>query len=192
MSLILLNTQTNDAKVLYLTDASTWGLGDPALPAYTAVSSASLSIYYKTPDYPDGTTPVTIDIISVFNAALSASDLIFPIVMGSVPALDADAVGINEFADGIYIISYTVSDGVSTWTFDSALELLVDGVIKVEIYRQLGQIPLKYVASNNYYTKPMDDILLLKCLHYSMEADAYVAKKEQLLETLDTLQRLTE
>jgi len=188
MALTLTNSQTNDSKILYLTDGSTWG--SDSVPALASVVSASLSISYKTPDLTDYTDPIVIDVISIFTAAAGdASLLIFPLVFGSEPSLDASAVGINEFPDGIWKIEYTISDGSE---ISINIELLLDMQIKNVIYSKLASVPVKYLSANNYYTKPIDDILLEKCLYDSMTADAYVAKKDEILNTLEVLQRLTQ
>lgn len=188
MRLALNNSQTNDAKILYLTDNSTWG--SDSVPALAAVTSASIQLWKKEPDDDDFVEYTAIDVLEVFTTAAGDSSLlIFPIVFNSGVSLDVDAVGISQFPDGIWKVQYTINESV---TFDSVLELMLDQIIKFKIYKELGQIPLKYLASNNYYTKPMDDVLLQKCLHYSMEASAYVAKQDEILNTLDTLQRLTQ
>lgn len=184
MSLKLNNTQTNDAKILYLIDASTWDDGD--LPDWTAITSASLEISYKSTDMPEGTEFYTKDIIDVFNAAASQSDLVY-----SVTSVDVGLGGDARLPDGIYNIDYIVSDGTSTWQFDSDLELLLDAQIKFEVYKRVATTPIKYICANNYYTKPIDDNLLIQSLYDSLQANAYVAKQDGILAILETLQRQT-
>ena len=187
MALALTNAQTNDSKILYLTDNSTWG--SDGIPALGSVTTAVLQITYKTPDLYDFTTVEEIDVISVFTAAAgSASLLVFPIEFNSVPQLDTDGIGIAQLPDGIWKIQYIINGTVD---FDSPLDLLLDMTIKTKIYSELAQVPIKYISANNYYTKPIDDVLLLKCMHYGMEANAYVAKQPAILNILETLQRQT-
>ena len=188
MALSLISEQTNDAKILYLTDDSTWG--SDGIPALASVTSAKIQLWSRLPDEDEFTEYDEIDVMSIFTVASGDSSLlIFPLVFNSSPSLDDTPVGISVFSDGIWKIQYTINDSV---TFDSPLELMLDQVIKFEIYKKLSQLPLKYLAANNYYTKPMDDVLLQKSLHWAMEAMAYVAKQDEILETLDTLERLNQ
>lgn len=184
MSLKLNNTQTNDAKILYLVDASTWANGD--LPNWGDIASASLVVSYKTPDILDGTIDYVKDISNVFIAASSQSDLVY-----TVTSTDLQLGGDVALPDGIYSINYIVSNGTQTWQFDSKLELLLDAQIKFEVYKRVATIPAKYICSNNYYTKPIDDNLLIQSLYDSLQANAYVAKQDGILAILDTLQRQT-
>lgn len=185
MGLILDDNQTNDAKILYLTDQSTWD--DGTLPPWQNITSAELIISYKTPEIPDGTIDYSKDITSIFTGASSQNDLVF-----SVTSVDIGLGGNQQLPDGIYSINYIVSDGVDTWQFDSRLELLLDVIIKFEVYTIVGSTPAKYVCSNNYYTKPIDDNLLIQSLYDGMQANAYVARQDEILKILEDLQRRTE
>ena len=64
---------------------------------------------------------------------------------------------------------------------------LIHGIV----YEKLSTIAYKYMCANNYYTKPIDDIILLNALYESMLASAYVSKQEEILNLLDVLQRQT-
>lgn len=189
MGLKLLNSQTNDAKILYLQDQSTWGDGD--LPSFSSITHAQLDISYKTPDIPEGSQVYTADVTNVFNSASSQDDLLFPVTYINQPIVD-EAVGVNPLPDGVWIVMYTVSNGVTSWSFDANLELLLDAQIKAEIYKHVGSIAYKYYCSNSYVTKPIEDDLLLKSLYDSMQASAYVAKHEEILKILEVLQRQTQ
>jgi len=185
MGLILNNEQTNDGKILYLTDQSTWNDGD--LPAYTTIDSAILSISYKTPDY--SIVEVDIDVTSVFTNAASVDDLVFRITME-----DLGGNANDPLPDGLYFIQYKVSNNGGTtypWSFDDYLKLLLDALIHGIVYEKLSTIAYKYMCANNYYTKPIDDIILLNALYESMLASAYVSKQEEILNLLDVLQRQT-
>jgi len=189
MSLVLLSTQTKDAKIMYLTDNSIWDDGD--LPTWGSITSASLEISYKTPDIPDGTQVYTKDITSIFTGASSQSNLVFP-----VTSSDIGLGGNAQLPDGIYSINYIVSNGTGTggdpWSFDSNLEILNSNIIKAEVYKRVGTIAYQYYCNNNYYTKPIDDDLLLQSLYDSMVANAYVAKQAGILNILEVLQRQTQ
>lgn len=184
MSLKLNNTQTNDAKILYLIDASTWADGD--LPPWQNITNAILTISYKTPEIPDGTEDYFTDVTAVFTNATTQDDLVFTITSVNI-GLGGDV----QLPDGIYSINYQVSDGNQTWQFDSRLELLLDAVIKFEVYKRVATTPAKYICANNYYTKPIDDNLLIQSLYDSLQANAYVAKQDGILAILETLQRQT-
>ncbi|GAG13605.1 unnamed protein product, partial [marine sediment metagenome] len=171
-------------KILYLGDESTWDDGD--LPPWQDITSATLAISYKTPEIPDGTIDYNKDVIDIFTAATEQSDLVF-----SVTSVDLELGSNVPLPDGIYSIDYTVSDGVGTWSFPSRLELLLDNIIKFEVYRIVGSTPAQYVCANNYYTKPIDDNLLIQSLYDALQANAYVAKQNGILQVLETLQRQT-
>lgn len=189
MGLVLNNQQTNDAKILYLTDASTWG--SDGLPAYTSITAAELEIYYKDPDYPDGTAVQTIDVTDIFTGASTAADLIFPVIINSGNIGVADS-GVDQLPDGIWVIEYNVTWSGGNDSFDSPLELLLDGVLKADIYSKLATVNYQYLCSNNYYTKPIDDVLLLYCLRQGVLANAYVAQQSNIVDTIETIQLLLE
>lgn len=185
MGLGLTNSQTNDAKILYLSDNSTWG--SDGVPALGTVTSASLIISYKTPDLDDYTADLVIDITQVFtDAAGDETLLVFPLTFGSQPELNTSPIGVNSFPDGIWKITYEVSDGT---TVSKLVELLLDMQIKTKIYSDLATIDVKYTCANNHYTKPIDDVLLSWVQYLGMGANAYIAKKEEVLNILETLQR---
>lgn len=188
MGLALNDSQSNDAKILKLIDQSIWD--DGTLPAWNTITSAILTISYKTPEIPDGTDDSLKDVTSVFTAATTQDDLVF-----SITSSDLGLGGDVKLPDGIYSINYTVSDGTGLngdpWSFDSRLETLLDAIIKFDVYRIVGSTPAKYICANNYYTKPIDDNLLIQSLYDAMQANAYVAKQDGILKVLETLQRQT-
>lgn len=184
MGLVLTNTQSNDAKILYLTDQSTWD--DGTLADWSTVTAASLSLSYKTPDVPGGTAVYAKDVTSVFTGASTVDDLVFEVTSTDV------GLGSNvALPDGIWTIGYDVTDANGSHTFESDLEILLDATVKSDVYKKVASISYLYYAANNYYTKQIDDIHLLKALYDSMIASAYVAKQEEILDILDVLQRLT-
>jgi len=185
MALILNNSQTNDAITLYLTDTSTWG--SDGVPAFLDVDSVALTVQYETPD--GITEAYPFDAQTIFDAAQLAGDetlLIYPITMLSLGI----GAATDPLPDGIYTINYSVVDNITTTSMDQ-LGILCDAIIKAEVYRRVGSIQYQYYANNNFYTKPIDDVLLLQSLYDSMLASAYVAKQEEIIKVLETLQRLT-
>ncbi len=185
--LILNSEQSNDGITLYLTDASTWG--SDSVPAFADVDSVELTVQYETPDGLSVVYDYTTDAQTIFDAAQLAGDsslLIYPITMVSL-GIEAAT---DPLPDGIWTINYSVVDNVTTTTMDE-LGILLDAQIKAEVYRRVGSIQYQYYANNNFYTKPIDDVLLLQSLYDSMLASAYVAKKEEIIKVLETLQRLT-
>jgi len=185
MALILNSQQTNDATILYLTDASTWGTD--GIPAFLDVDTVALTVQYETPD---GVSVVyNFDAQTIFDAAQVAVDeslLVYPITMASL-GIGATT---DPLPDGIYTINYSVVDNGVTDTMDQ-IGILCDALIKAEVYKKVGSIAYQYYANNNYYTKPIDDVLLIQSLYDSMLANAYVAKQEEIIKILETLQRLT-
>ena len=180
MGLKLLNSQSNDAKILYLTDDSTWD--DGTLPVVGDVTTVQLQIWYKTVDAPDyQSTPY---VVNQAFANPTQDELVFEITS------DLVGLGVDQpLTDGIYKIQYIVN---STWQFDSELELLLDALIRNEVDKKVGKIPFLYFANNNYYTKTIDDALLSQSLYDGMNANAYVAQQNGILIVLETLQRQTD
>lgn len=190
MGLILDNEQTNDAKILYLTDLSTWGTdGIPDFATFQAdIVSAYITIQYKTSNDDDWVVvSPNYDIASIIVAASTVADLIYP-VTGTVVGLGEDA----PLPDGIWAVGYYLTDSSTTYQFDTDLELLLDATIKSEVYKRVGTIAYQYYCNNNYYTKPIDDDLLLQSLYDAMVSSTYVAKKEEILKILEVLQRQTQ
>ena len=189
MALDLTSEQTNDAKILYLTDASTWGSDSiPAFATFKAnMVSAELEISYKSTDYPDGTDSVTVDISQIFTDATDETDLIYNIVFPIPSSLDGTETGISQLPDGVWTINYILTDNSDT--YEVTLEFLLDEIIKADVYKEVAKIPLKYLCANHYYTKQIDDILLISGLYYSLQANAYIAKQDYIIEILDTLER---
>jgi len=186
MALILNSEETNDGTILYLTDASTWG--SDSVPAFADVDSVALTVQYETPD---GVSVVyNFDAQTIFTTAQGLADpslLIYPITMVSLGI----GAATDPLPDGIYTINYSVVDNAVTTDMDQ-IGILCDALIKTEVYRIVGDIQYQYYANNNYYTKQIDDALLIQSLYDSMQASAWVAKQEEIIKVLETLQRLTQ
>jgi len=190
MGLILENSQTNDAKILYLTDESTWGSdGIPDFATFKAdMVSAYITIKYKVSNDDDEVTvSPNYDISGIIGEATTVADLIYPVTSVTV-GLGTDVA----LTDGIWAIGYYLTDSGETYQFDADLELLLDATIKAEVYKRVGKIAYQYYCSNNYYTKPIDDDLLIQSLYDAMVSSTYIAKKEEILKILEVLQRQTQ
>jgi len=186
MALILTNNQTNDGITLYLSDESIWG--SDGLPAFADVTNVALTIAYETPTETVAAMTYT-NALTIFQAAQTAVDeslVVYPITMLSLGIGAAGA----PLPDGIWTVTYSVTSGAGTVVMDP-ISLLLDALIKTEVYKKVGAIQYSYYANNNFYTKPIDDTLLIQSLYDSMLANAYVAKQEEILKILEVLQRQT-
>ena len=199
MGLKLDQKQSNDGKIFYLIDESTWG--DGTLPSFQDMvancTAANLRIKYATQDElnSDGTIDYIdnggngflVDITSIIQNATTQYDLVYQVISTDL------SLGSNiPLYDGVYLVMYTItSDGV-TYEFETDLEVLLDALIKSEVYKRVSMIDYRYLCSNNYFTKDIDDTILIKALYDSMISSAYVARKEEILKLLDVLQRQTE
>jgi len=190
--------ERNDSKLLTFTDTSTgWGTsGDPDVTAIQALSSQTyaltLSITIHT------TTSSTIyDTIDLYGKGLATpftaqSDLVFALNCSNF-TVSGNPLGDSTtlFPDGIYDLTYNVqhyTGGVWTTLRTVTLYALVYGQVKSEVYDKLRQVPILYS-----YTEPPRNILeaeLYNTFLESIEKSAYIAKKTELLDMLETLERL--
>ena len=192
MSLDLSTTQTNDAKILYLTDVTTtWGT-DPSYD-WTAVTAASLTITYNTTNNKDFGNPIgdpgiVVDITSIFDAAIISglqTDLVFTIDSDSLN-LGSDAV----LPDGIYRVTYEVTNGATS--FNLTIDIKLDQNIKNGLYTKFASLPLMEFCNCKNMTKNVDDLVLSLGLLWSTDIAATVARKANILDTFESLERLVD
>ena len=192
-------TESNDNKTITITDASGtgatgWGAGtNPATTDIGAVGSThDLQLIISITTSSNTTTTYTaIDLYTEFGPFATVADLVFPItcdmLVASGTALGTSA---DEFPDGIYNIKYVYNLGeTNESTVDE--DVLIDGVITVEIYDLLRQIPTIYNCSDCKSKTVLDAIYCYGCLNV-MESDAYVARSEEIINLLYVLERLVE
>lgn len=200
LSLNLSTEERNDSKVITITDISTgWGTDtDPSytvIKAFNDVSAIYSLILTVTINSVSGTTVYDpIDLYTINNTPFATqADMVFPI-NASILKVSSQSIGDSNtlLPDGIWDISYTLKKKVSSvWTdyLTKTVSVLVYGQVQKQVYDKLRLVP-EYYDSKKTTQRNIQESLLYYTFLQSIEKNAYIAKKEQLLEMLETLQRL--
>ena len=134
-------------------------------------------------------------------AFADASELVFLIDAADlVDSVTGIAMGTDEtpMLDGKYDFTYKLADNVSgvvATTFSESI--LLDGNVRVKIYNQLREIPTIYDSTELFvpiYHHDFRDILvtlLKKGMFDGMLANVSDARADEVLNTLDVIERLT-
>lgn len=186
--------ERNDNKLLTLTDTST-GWGSPNVTDITARTSLTYSLTLDI-------TINTINSVIVYDqidcyvlhggAFTTQADLVFPIDASKLigpngPIGDSTVL----LPDGIYDVIYKVQhwngsswDDVNVFT----VSILIDGQIKVKVYDKLRKV-YKWSYSPDGY-RSINEASYYYTFLQSIEKSAFVARKSELLQMLETLERL--
>lgn len=179
---LLSYSERNDNKLLTLTDVTVFGAPNILVSGITALT---LDITITTSDG-TATTYDTIDLYTLYSGPFALqSELVYEISCASL--LDNTiALGTtdDELPDGIWSITYTINA-------EPPLEedILIDGVVRTGVYELLRSIPTIYNCSECKSKTVLDAIYCYGCLNV-LQSDAYIAKTEELLSLLYTLERL--
>jgi hypothetical protein len=120
------------------------------------------------------------------------SDLVFRLTPSELTSTQviSNTEDSSLIQDGVYEITYTLT---YVNTADSPAiatkKVLINGIVRNKVYTNLKDIPKIYDAYD-FRGKEIDDTLLQYALLKSQEASAYVALEQDLLDNLDTLQKL--
>jgi hypothetical protein len=187
LALSLSYSQRNDNKLLTLTDSTTnWNVDGNI--AVTGITSLTLDVTIVTSDNTE-TVYDQIDLFDLHGGFTLASDLVFPIdcsmLEDSGTALGAAT---DELPDGIYTFTYIVNEGGVAETSYTE-DILVEGKVRVAVYELLRTLPTTY-SCTECKTKEIMDAIFCYGLLNSMESAGYVAKNEELIIQLYTLERL--
>jgi hypothetical protein len=90
----------------------------------------------------------------------------------------------EELPDGIWNITYTLNTTAGT-----PEDIFIDGQVRVAVYELLRALPTIYNCTECKSKTVLDAIYCYGCLNVA-RSDAYVAKTEELLALLYTLERL--
>jgi hypothetical protein len=196
LALNLSVVERNDSQLVTFTDTSTgWGTeGDPNVtnldPRTELTYSLIMDITINT------STEVIvcdqIDLRDLFGPFTTTADLVFPLDYTTV-LLNQVTVATNTILpDGIWDITYKVQEYVTgSWVdIDSyAFSVLIYGDVKTQVYNRLRQVPNLY-NSKILMGRDIQEPLLYYTFLQSIEKSAFVARKEELLSMLETLERL--
>jgi hypothetical protein len=184
MALALTYTERNDNELLTLTDVTTtWGVAP--LPAIAAITTLTLDVTITTSD---GTETVCTQIDLVAEESLDGSstqaDLVYEL---SALTLGLGAVG-DELPDGVYDFIYIVDEGLGT-EVSFTESILVQGRVRRSVYELLRTLPVTYNCQD-CKTKEIMDVIFCYGLLNTLESNGYVAKNEELINQLYTLERI--
>lgn len=195
MDLTLSILEKSDLTALVLTDTTVgWGTGGNV--AITAIDNVShtlhLDVKKKTL-----TGTVVYDTINLYTDAdfggpwTSQSDLVFTITPMKLlvdGAVESGVTADSTIEDAVYTFTYTLDEGLGT-ELSVEVVVLAYNDIKTKVYTKLRQVHPIYNAYD-FRSKEISDTLLQYSLLKSIEAMAYVALEDELVEMLDTIQKI--
>jgi len=181
--------ERNDNRLLTLNDATlNWGVGGNI--NVTDVTVATLDITITTSDS-TATTYTQINLIAEFGDGVAPefntqADMVFEIdatllLSGGVAYGTADDV----LPDGIWSITYTINTNVGILEED----ILIDGIVRTDVYELLRALPVMYNCNECKSKTVSDALYAYGCLNV-LQSNAYVAKTEELISLLYTLERI--
>ena len=180
-------SERNDNCLLTITDTTTWGGAEIDV---TDVTVLTLDIVITTSDGTE-TTYTQIDLVDEFGDGVAPefnaqSDMVFEIdatmlLSGGTAYGTAD----DELPDGIWSITYTVNTDVGILEED----ILIDGRVRVAVYELLRALPTIYNCDECKSKTVLDALYAYGCLNV-LQSNAYVAKTEELISLLYTLERI--
>lgn len=134
------------------------------------------------------TAKTQVDLLAEFGPFATQADLVYTITA----LLLGDGID-SELIDGLYELTYSVTysgDGVGTKTDTLTTTLLVYGQVKTATYDKIRQIPTYYMCTNGCPSPEISEADLCGAYLSGIENSAYVAKTEELLAMLVTLDNL--
>lgn len=197
LALNLSALERNDNKLLTLTDTSTgWNTGGD--PNFTSIAARTSQTYSLTLDITiNTTTSVTIynqiDCYVLHGGAFATqADLVFELdaskfIYNGSPIGTSDTV----LPDGIYDVVYKVQswNGSSWDDIDvKSISILIYGQIKQKVYDKLRKVPKWSECPDGY--RDINEASYYYTFLQSIEKSAFVARKSELLQMLETLERL--
>jgi hypothetical protein len=191
--------EQNDNKVITFTDTSTgWGTGtDPNYTAIAAVPTQTYSLLLDiTVNTPSGV--VIYDTIDLYGKGLHTpftvqGDLVFALD-SSIITSGGNVLGDNNtlLIDGIWDVTYRVqhyTGGIWVTISTKTISLLVDGQVTKAVYDKLRLVPMWTDSDTNRYRDIQEAGYYYTYLQ-SIEKSAFIARKDELIQMLETLQRL--
>jgi hypothetical protein len=135
-----------------------------------------------------------IDLYDEFGPFTDTDDLVFTID-ASMLISSGSALGTSstQLPDGIYEIVYIFDRGLGTVAYVN-YKVLIDGQVRKEVYDELRQIPVQYTCKEDFRDTFSNKDIVSALTHYSylkgLEASSVIAKDEELLDILATLETI--
>ena len=128
-----------------------------------------------------------IDLIAEFGPFTNQSEMVYTINAGYLGGTDGDLI-----PDGLYELDYNVTyKGVGSLNSKTELlntTILVYGQVKVGTYQKLRQIPTLYMCKDGAVLEEILEADICGAYLSGIEASAYIAKTEELLNMLIVLE----
>lgn len=181
--------ERNDNCLLTFTDTTAnWGTGGNI--AVTDVTALTLTIVITTSDNV-ATTYDQINLVTLFGDGVAPefntqANMVFAINATMLKVSNvAMGTATTELPDGLWDITYVVNTTAGTFNED----ILVDGRVRVSVYELIRTLPTIYNCQD-CKSKTVLDALYCYGLLNVLQSNAYVAKTEELISLLYTLERL--
>jgi len=196
LALNLSVVERNDSRVITFTDTSTnW-----TSPAVTDLAAIATQTYSLTLGIViNKTTEILVcDTIDLYGKGLHTP---FTVQNDLVFALDSSMIAVSEsylgtstslLPDGIWDITYKVqhySGGVWTTVATKTISILVYGQVKTAVYDKLRLVP-RWTDSDAGKYRDIKEAGYYYTYLQSIEKSAFIARKDELIQMLETLQRL--
>jgi len=196
LSLTLSALERNDNRLLTLTDTSTgWNTGGD--PNYTSIQARTSLTYSATLDITINTTTSVIvynqiDCYVLSGPFVAQADMVYELDASKF-IVNGNGIGDSStvLPDGIYDIVYKVQHwNGSSWVDINVktLSILVYGQIKQKVYDKLRKVPKWSECSDGY--RSINEASYYYTFLQSIEKSAFIARKSELLQMLETLERL--
>lgn len=189
MELRLSILERNDATALVFTDTSIgWGLD--GFPNFTEINGVTHTLHlYLTRKTLDATT--SFDVINLTGSWTEQSDMVYTITASDLLVNGVPEDGVTsdtKIQDAIYTCLYVLDEDLATEA-EYSVDFLAYIQIKTKVYDKLRQVLAIYNAYDSR-SKEISDSLLQYTFLKAIEASAYVALEDELLETLDTIEKI--
>jgi hypothetical protein len=194
LTLSFLAVERNDSKLLTLTDTSvTW-----TTPSYTDIQARTSLTYSLTLDITINTPTLTtvydqLDCYVIGSGPFATqAAMIFPISAANLQ-ISGSPLGTTdtELPDGIWDIVYKLqhyTGGAWVDVASSTISILMYGQIKTKVYDKLRKVPKWSELSSGY--RDINEASYYYTYLQAIEKSAFVARKAELLQMLETLERL--
>lgn len=185
MTGILSFEQSNNGKVLTITDASKWG--EETNPALTDITRVQVAISY------DGTTYTNVideDSDDWVGSTPTQDELEWEVDVDTDATFGAAVFGSDDiYYDGIYTLLYTVTVGSGTFS-PTTHNIMLDYNVEKGVADAFKEQPYKFTATNIAYDEDIERNLLLESFlrveKYSSRC-GLTTKANDILETLQDL-----
>lgn len=192
LSLSLTVLENNDASALTFTDATGttgtggWGQSGNINPSDIDGNTHTLTMQLTHKTVAGETVYNTIDLYTAFGPFTTVDDLVFEITPDML--IDSNSESPDSILDGIYEVTYIVDEDLGTEVVLN-MTIFAYSLIRNNVYDRLRQIPQIYNSTDSR-SKEIDDTLFMYAFLKAMEASAYVALEDELMNDLDATEKL--